>query len=139
MKINPVLYGSLGLQYITGHGLCPQDIDILVPQDLLKARGDELRHAMENLRFILADIQEYQFHKGSLKVAFAQEEDLLSFAQVDYAALRVEKLRGADLKVLESADYLKVYTRSLEDGYRREKNNQKDLAKIQLLQRILAG
>jgi hypothetical protein len=103
LKINPVLYGSLGLQYVTGHGLCPQDIDILVPQDLLKARGDELRHAMENLRFILADIHEHQFHKGSLKVAFAQ---------VDYAALRVEKLRGADLKVLESADYLKVYTRS---------------------------
>lgn len=94
---------------------------------------------MENLGYNLADIHEHEFHKGSLKVAFAHEEDLHSFAQVDYAALRVEMFRGAGFKVLEPADYLKVYTRSMEDGYRREKNNQKDLAKIQLLQRILEG
>jgi hypothetical protein len=90
LGIIPVLYGSLGLQMISGLDFSPRDIDVLVPWEFIDAKWDDLRKTVEKLGYELVDLHE-----------------------------------------------LKVYSRSLKDGYRSAKNNNKDLLKIQELKKIL--
>ena len=40
--ITPLLYGSLGLEYLTGENLNADDIDILIPQVYIKEKWEEI-------------------------------------------------------------------------------------------------
>lgn len=139
LEITPVLYGSLGLQVVSGLELHPQDIDVLVPSEYVQGKWELLKTNIELLGYILVDQYEHEFEKGGVKLAFAFEEDLLPFAGVDYRALEVTEREGVRYKRLTISDYLKVYRKSLNDGYRRTKNNSKDQRKIDLLEKLLEG
>ena len=137
LDITPVLYGSLGLQIVSGIEFHPQDIDILVPFEYINEKWDDLKTVAEELGYKLVDLQEREFEKNGLKIAFAFVEDLFPFAQVDYTSLKVVNKEGIKYKTLSLEDYLKVYSKSVNDGYRCTKNNSKDIEKIEKLKEIL--
>ncbi|WP_213167747.1 hypothetical protein [Alkalicella caledoniensis] len=56
---------------------------------------------------------------------------------MDYDCLEVHENQGARYKLLSIEDYLKVYSKSVVDGYRSANNNNKDNHKIEVLQKLL--
>lgn len=137
LDIVPVLYGSLGLGKVTKVDFSPQDIDILVPLTFLEEKWKIFKHTMEQSDYTMVDLNEHEFIKNDIKIGFAFTEDLLEFADVDYKNLKVFQDNGAKYHLLTISDYLKVYNKSLQDGYRRTKNNNKDLNKLEILNNLV--
>ncbi|SFM34648.1 hypothetical protein SAMN04487943_11455 [Gracilibacillus orientalis] len=137
LDIVPVCYGSLGLEKATGVGFDPQDIDILVPLVFLNEKWNLLKKTLEGLGYELIDLHEHEFKRGNIKIGISYYEDLKSFADIDYNDLRKNEYNGATYYTLTISEYLKVYRRSVLDGYRRTKNNNKDQSKIQILNELL--
>ena len=92
---------------------------------------------MDQLDYMLVDLNEHEFMKNDSKIGFAFIEDLVGFADVDYKSLQIFEDSGAKYYLLTISDYLKVYNKSLQDGYRRTKNNSKDLKKLEILNKIM--
>ena len=134
--IIPVLYGSLGLSKLINQDLNSQDIDVLIPENFLKKEWDQLKIFIEKLGYDLIDLHEHEFNKNGITIAFASEEDLLPFADIDYTKLEVIQDMG-NYKTLRIDDYLKVYEKSLIDGYRKIKNDNKDQIKIEIIKENL--
>jgi hypothetical protein len=137
LNVVPVLYGSLGLGKVTQLDFSPQDIDILVPLPFLKDQWQTLQQTMEQLGYTMIDVQEHEFMKNDITIGFAFTEELVAFADIDYKSLQVFEDNGTTYHLLTIEDYLKVYTQSLQDGYRRTKNNSKDLIKINILKNLV--
>lgn len=136
LQLTPVLYGSLGLGKAVSRDFSPHDIDILVPLVFLEEQWEELQHIVGLLGYSLVNVREREFHNGDNQIGFSFVEDLKDFADIDYRNLKKTDDGGAEYFVLSAADYLKVYAKSAEDGYRRTKNNQKDIQKIEYLQNL---
>lgn len=136
LLIKPILYGSLGLGKAAKMNFSPQDIDILVPFVYLNDQWDALKNLMELLGYSVIDVREHEFSDGDQTVGFSFIEDLEAFAEIDYRNLEKLLQDGAEYYVLSLDDYLKVYTKSSADGYRRSKNNEKDLEKIDLIRKL---
>jgi hypothetical protein len=137
LNIIPVLYGSLGLEKVTGIRFSPQDIDILVPLVYLEEGWERLKSLLETLGYKLIDLHEHEFKKENVKIGISYYEDLKKFADVDYNNLLKNEDNGVSFRTLSVSEYLKVYNRSLLDGYRRTKNNNKDQNKIKILNELL--
>ncbi|PSL40250.1 hypothetical protein B0H99_10526 [Planomicrobium soli] len=137
LGIVPVLYGSLGLTKVAQVDFSPQDIDILVPLVFLQGKWGGLKQAMKKQGYLLIDLEEHEFQKEDIKIGFAFTEDLKRFAEVDYKKLEVFEEAGAKYCQLSLADYLKVYNQSAQDGYRRTKNDHKDLKKLKILNKLV--
>lgn len=137
LNIIPVLYGSLGLERATGIDFQPQDIDVLVPLVFLEKKWDKLKALMESLGYELVDLHEHEFKKQNIKVGIAFIEDLKKFADVDHNHLHKVEDHGAVYFVLSISDYLKVYKKSLLDGYRQTKKDKQDKKKIEILEKLV--
>ncbi|MFC5449516.1 hypothetical protein [Paenibacillus aestuarii] len=137
LDIVPVLYGSLGLQMKSGIDFEPEDIDVLVPLKFLNEKWSNLREVVERMGYTFVDLREHEFHKSGIKLAFTFMEDLADFAGVDYRTLETMEMSGVKYHILQVDDFLKVYTRSLSDSYRRTKNNNKDANKIHIIEEML--
>ncbi|MFZ2150709.1 MAG: hypothetical protein WAZ12_00105 [Candidatus Absconditicoccaceae bacterium] len=136
IDITPVLYGSLGLSMLLNIDLKPQDIDILIPENFLKTDWNLFKNLIEKLGYKLVDLHEHEFKKEKIKIAFATQENLKPFANVDHNNLEIVQNIGA-YKQLSLQDYLKVYTKSSKDSYRKDKNNDKDATKINIIKSII--
>ncbi|AUZ26544.1 hypothetical protein C1T28_08290 [Bacillus subtilis] len=133
----PLLYGSLGLEKVTGLDFSPEDIDILIPLIFLEGKWRRLKNIMEVQGYKMVDLHEHEFRKTNIKVGIAHIEDLKPFADVDYKNLEIFEDDGAKYHLLTIDDYLKVYHKSLLDGYRRTKKNNKDQIKINILNKLI--
>ncbi|MCY8199190.1 hypothetical protein MOC25_05715 [Bacillus subtilis] len=137
LDIIPLLYGSLGLEKVTGLDFSPEDIDLLIPLIFLEEKWEKLKKVMEQHGYKMVDIHEHEFKKTNTKIGIAYIEDLKPFADVDYNNLEVFEDGGAKYHLLTIDDYLKVYKKSLLDGYRRRKKNHKDQSKINILNKLI--
>ena len=135
--VTPLLFGSLGLERRLGVDLRPDDIDVLIPRAVLRGRWDELIAAMERLGYRLYDEEEHAFSRDGVRVAFASLEGLRPFAGVEIGAIPVEERSGVRYLLLDLPDYLKVYTASSRDGYRKNVKHKQDAAKIRLIEQAL--
>ena len=61
LGIIPLLYGSLGLECLTGEALGADDIDILVPRVFITERWQEFKAVLEKQGYVLADAHEHTF------------------------------------------------------------------------------
>ena len=82
LDIVPLLYGSLGLEYLTGDALDADDIDILVPRVFITERWHEFKSFLEVQGYVLADEYEHTFVRDGVAYSYADIEDLESFAGV---------------------------------------------------------
>lgn len=136
-NIQPVLYGSLWLAMLTNLDLKSQDIDMLIPKIYIDLKWKKFKTVINGLAYNLVDLHEHEFHKSNFKIAFSFEEDLKDYAWIDYTKLEIVNEWESFYKQLSLEDYLKAYTKSLTDWYRKTKNNWKDFDKIEIIKKLL--
>lgn len=135
--IESLLYGSLGLEQLTGEELNADDVDVLIPRAFLQERWAEFRAALEENGYALLDEREHEFEKDGVRYAYAQIEELEPFAGIDLAEIETIRGEGCPYKRLSLSQYLRVYTASARDGYRIAVREKKDAEKIALIRRKL--
>lgn len=145
IKIIPLLMGSVGLEVVTGENWKAQDLDIHVPGD---KRGWEVPpeisihnwidivKIMESMAYSLIDLHEHEFTKEGLSVQFGIIDTLPNFAGVQLDDLEMQQKEEVKYYLLNPEQYLYVYKASSKDSYRADKNNSKDLIKIDFLKNM---
>jgi hypothetical protein len=138
-NITPILFGSLGLEVLSGYDFNADDIDVLIPGIYLDEKWNLIRIIVESLGYRFKDLHEHEFIKNNVKLAFGIEESLLDFANINWRKLKSINDFGAKYKLLNYSEYLMVYKQSYQDSYRRDKNNGKDLSKIEYLEKLVSN
>ena len=133
LGIVPLLYGSLGLEHLTGEDLGADDIDILVPCVFITERWQEFKAVMEKLGYVLTDAHEHTFVRDSVAYSYADIEDLESFAGICAEDMKMCEVNGVRFLLLSLEQYLAVYRRSSMDGYRVNVRQKKDAEKIRFI------
>jgi len=137
-NIIPILFGSLGLyKAINKLERRINDIDILVPDEFVKEKWNELNGTMKQLDFILKDEGEHEFERDGELVAFGKTNDLINLARVYPKDLEVIEENDAKFKKLSPEQYLMCYKYMLRDDYRQEKRGNADKEKIKLIEDYL--
>ena len=137
-NIIPILYGSLGLYRVIGEYGESHDIDILVPDEFVNKKWDELIDLMKKREFKLKDKHEHEFIRDSEIVAFAREEDLNERIGLNPNSLKVSSSDNIRFKELSAENYLSVYRFMLRDDYRQEKRGKADREKINLIKEYIS-
>ena len=131
------MYGSLGLEYLSGECLNADDIDILIPKAFLQERWNEFHDLLAQNGYTLIDAHEHTFEKQGIHYSYAQIEELESFAGIGIHEIKTVQRCGCTFKLLSLPQYLKVYTASSKDGYRVNVKEKKDAEKIALIRQLL--
>ena len=134
LGIVPLLYGSLGLEYLTDNPLDADDIDILVPHVFIGERWQEFKAVLEEHRYVLADEHEHTFARDGVAYSYADIEDLESFTGINTEDIEVHELDGVRFLLLSLEQYLAVYKKSSKDGYRVNVRQKKDADKIRFIE-----
>ena len=132
--IIPLLYGSLGLEYLTGDALGSDDIDILVPRVFITERWCEFKALLEAQGYVLIDEHEHTFVRDSVAYSYADIEDLESFAGIHAEDIEMCEADGVRFLLLSLEQYLAVYRQSSKDGYRVNVRQKKDADKIRFIE-----
>ena len=134
LGIVPLLYGSLGLEYLTGDALDADDIDILVPRVFITERWHEFKSFLEAQGYVLADEHEHTFVCDGVSYSYADIEDLESFAGINTEDIEMYEADGVSFLMLSLEQYLAVYKKSSKDGYRVNVRQKKDADKIRFIE-----
>lgn len=146
LAIIPLIMGSVGLEIVTQKDWQAQDIDIHVPggkggweipAENQIHQWQEIINLMESLGYNLADLHEHEFVKDDLSVGFASVNTLPAFAGIELSDLILQQEDNLSYYLLSSKQFLSVYKSSSKDSYRSNKNNFKDLKKIEYLEALL--
>ena len=132
--IVPLLYGSLGLEYLTGDVLGSDDIDVLVPREFITERWHEFKAVLEEHRYVLVDEHEHTFARDGAAYSYADIEDLESFAGINTESIEMHEVDGIRFLLLSLEQYLAVYKQSRKDGYRVNVRQKKDADKIRFIE-----
>ena len=135
--ITPLMYGSVGLEYITGESLNADDVDILIPEVFIKERWGEFKDFLLCEGYVLTDEHEHTFLKDGVLLSYASVEELESFAQIRVTEFGRMKYEDISVKLLSLEQYLKVYRASSKDGYRINVRQKKDREKIAFIEKCL--
>ena len=134
LGIVPLLYGSLGLEYLTGDDLGADDIDILIPRVFITDRWYEFKALLEAQGYVLVNEHEHTFVRDGVAYSYADIEDLEFFAGIDTEDIEVHELDGVRFLLLSLEQYLAVYKQSSKDGYRVNMRQKKDADKIRFIE-----
>ena len=134
LGIVPLLYGSLGLEYLTGDALGSDDIDILVPRVFITERWHEFKAVLEEHGYVLVDEHEHTFVYDGVAYSYADIEDLESFAGINTEDIEMHEADGVRFLLLSLEQYLAVYKKSSKDGYRVNVRQKKDADKIRFIE-----
>ena len=135
--IVPLMYGSLGLEYITGEDLNADDIDILIPQQFLNEHWNEFKNVLEGEGYTLYDEHEHTFKNDDVSYSYASIEELEIFGDIKISDINEHHDSDTTFKILTLEQYLKVYSTSIKDGYRINIRQKKDQEKIEIIKRYL--
>lgn len=133
MQIVPLLYGSLGLEYLTKENLSADDIDVLIPGVYLSEQWAAFRAMLERNGYFLIDEHEHTFEKNGIHISYASLEELELFAGINILDIPTLEADSIQFRLLTLEQYLKVYTASSKDSYRRDVKEKKDQEKIDLI------
>ena len=132
--IVPLLYGSLGLEYLTGDDLGVDDIDILVSRVFIADRWQEFKAVLEEHGYVLTDEHEHAFARDGVAYSYADIEDLEPFAGINTEDIETYEADGVSFLLLSLEQYLAVYRQSSKDGYRVNVRQKKDADKIRFIE-----
>ena len=134
LGIVPLLYGSLGLEYLSGDDLAADDIDILIPKTFITDRWPEFKGILESYGYILTDAHEHTFVREGVSYSYADVENLETFAGIRCEEILRREADGVPFMILSPEQYLRVYKRSSRDGYRARVRGKKDAEKIRFIE-----
>lgn len=135
--IVPLMYGSLGLEYLTGENLNADDVDILIPEVFLRSRWSDFQTTLAASGYVLTNAREHTFEKEGIAYSYASIEELKSFAGISLPEIEEVNSGMVAFRILTLAQYQKVYTASSKDGYRRDIRKKKDANKLKLIENYL--
>ncbi len=136
--ITPLLYGSLGLEVLTGTSLNADDIDILIPEMFVTGgRRTEFQLFLENRGYVLIDEHEHTFLKSGVKYSYASIEELKVFVNIAVGDINIRNVSDTKFSLLSLEQYLKVYQKSSQDGYRLNVKEKQDNQKIEFIKRMI--
>ena len=138
LDIVPLLYGSLGLEYLTGDVLGVDDIDMLVPRVFITERWRKFKVLLEVQGYVLVDEHEHTFVRDGVAYSYADIEDLEPFAGINTEAIEMHEADGVSFLLLSLEQYLAVYQKSSKDGYRVNIRQKKDADKIKFIESKLS-
>ena len=133
-----LLYGSLGLEYLTDDALGVDDIDILVPRVFITERWHEFKALLEAQGYVLVDEHEHTFVRDSVAFSYADIEDLEYFVGINTEDIEMHEADGVRFLLLSLEQYLAVYRQSSKDGYRVDIRQKKDADKIKFIESKLS-
>ena len=136
-EVVPLMYGSLGLEYITNESLNVDDIDILIPQIFINERWNEFKSFLISEKYALIDEREHTFQKNGISYSYASIEELEAFAKIRLSDIDEKATNEIRFKLPSLEQYLKVYRASAKDGYRATVRKKKDNEKIAFIERQL--
>lgn len=134
LGIVSLLYGSIGLEYLTGEDLGADDIDILVPRVFITDSWQEFKAVLEEHGYVLADEHEHTFVRDGVAYSYADIEDLEAFAGINTEDIEMHEADGVRFLLLSLEQYLAVYKQSSKDGYRVNVRQKKDADKIRFIE-----
>ena len=134
LGIVSLLYGSIGLEYLTGEDLGADDIDILVPRVFITDSWQEFKAVLEEHGYVLADEHEHTFVRDGVAYSYADIEDLEAFAGINTEDIEMHEADGVRFLLLSLKQYLAVYKQSSKDGYRVNVRQKKDADKIRFIE-----
>ena len=134
----PLLYGSAGLEYVTGDDLQADDIDILVPGAFIGERWQEFKTVLEAAGYLLIDEHEHTFRCNGTEYSYAAVEELADFAGIRFDDIQIREEDSLHFRILSLEQYLQVYRKSVQDGYRIHVRQKKDTHKIHLIESRLS-
>lgn len=138
LGITPLLYGSLGLETALDEPMQPDDIDILIPGEYVTGPGwPRLRTLLEERGYVLTDLHEHTFRLEGVDYAYASLEELEPFAGIAANEIGQCTRDGTSFLLLSPAQYLRVYERSVLDGYRIHTKEKQDHRKIAMIREAL--
>ncbi|MGD6965682.1 phosphoribosylanthranilate isomerase [Rossellomorea vietnamensis] len=108
-----------------------------MPPELSIHNWNDIVEIMKSMEYSLIDLHEHEFSKEGFSVEFGIIDTLPFFAGVPLHELEKHEDGDAVYYVLNPNQYLKVYETSSKDSYRCNKNNHKDLRKIDFLKSII--
>jgi hypothetical protein len=132
--IVPLMYGSLGLEYITNENLNADDIDILISEIFITDRWNEFKDFLISEGYVLVDEHEHTFVRDGVAYSYADIEDLESFAGIRMKDIEMREADGVRFLLLSLEQYLAVYQKSSKDGYRVNVRQKKDADKIRFIE-----
>ena len=132
--IVPLMYGSLGLEYITNENLNADDIDILISEIFITDRWNEFKDFLIREGYVLADEHEHTFVRDGVAYSYADIEDLEPFAGINTEDIEMHEADGVRFLLLSLEQYLLVYQKSSKDGYRVNVRQKKDADKIRFIE-----
>ena len=132
--ILPLLYGSLGLEYLTGDILGVDDIDILVPRVFITDRWQEFKAVLEERGYVLTDEHEHTFVRDGVAYSYSDIEDIEPFAGINTEDIEMHEVDDIRFLLLSLEQYLAVYKKSSKDGYRVNVRQKKDADKIRFIE-----
>lgn len=135
--IIPLMYGSLGLEYLTNKNLNADDIDILIPKVFINDRWAEFKTILKENGYALTDEHEHTFEKDGIYYSYAEIEELEQFANISIPDITTVTHDSIQFKLLSLQQYLDVYIASSKDGYRVNIREKKDLEKIEFIKNHL--
>ena len=135
--ITALMYGSLGLEHLTGKNLNADDIDIIIPASFTTDRWQEFKTALEKNGYILTDEHEHTFTKDGREFSYGQLEELEQFTGIATEDIAVHTHNDIAYRLLSLEQNLKVYTQSSKDGYRVNVRQKKDAEKITFINSLL--
>lgn len=137
-NIVPLLYGSSGLEVLTNSSLNADDIDILIPQVfVIGDKWKEFQLLLGSHGYKLIDEHEHTFRKDSVDYSYASVEGLKEFADIDISDIEIRNISGIKFMLLSLEQYLKVYQKSSQDGYRMNVKEKQDNQKIEFIKQQL--
>ena len=137
-QIKPLLYGSLGLEVLTGENLNADDIDMLIPKVYIVDKWNDFMNCLEDNGYKMVDLHEHTFIKDELSFAFSFIESLENFANINESEIEEQNQNGVYYKLLNLEQYLAVYEASSKDDYRKKiAKTEKDEKKIKLIKCFL--
>lgn len=137
-NIVPLLYGSLGLEVLTNTPLNADDIDILIPEVYVTGgKWNEFKTLLENNGYVLIDENEHTFRKDGVDYSYASVEGLKDFADIDLHDIEIRNVSNTKFMLLSLQQYLKVYQKSSQDGYRMNVKEKQDNKKIEFIKSII--
>jgi hypothetical protein len=126
------------LEQLLNQDFNPQDIDFLIPQKYIEEEWPSFKVIIENIGYTLIDLHEHEFTNGKFKIAFADIEGLKKDCNIKPEEIDTVNDKGVNYKILNLQQYLLAYEYSSKDGYRKNKNNNKDFYKIKCIKQALS-
>lgn len=136
LETEPIVYGSFGVATYLGDFKTFGDLDLLINDEWINDRWEDLKKILESNGFTLIDKREHEFQFQDYKVGFASRNILIRDKIInDFSEL--VQYKNEDALTLSPESFLKAYKFSLQDGYRINTRNKKDQDIINRLKNFL--